>query len=454
MRSPSPYASFSTPERRALRKKIWRLTLPVVLANTTIPMVALVDTAVMGHFDSAHYIGAVAMGGFIFSLVVIAVGFLRMATTGLVAQAFGAGDRAAIVRHLLRGSALALALGLLIVVLSQPLVLVAKAFLPGSDAMLDGMGRYVAIVVFAAPAGCLNMVGLGLLFGLQRVRGCMAQLIAINCMNIAGNLLLVLGFGMRIEGVALATVAAQYGGLVIAAWLVVRALGHPRTWPWPGRAEVLSLPAMREFSGLGRDLTIRTFGLKLGELLLLASAASIGDVELAGTQIGFVLFIVVAYGLDGFAHAAESLVGEAVGGRRPALLRAVVADSMLLAFLAALGMGGAILVLSGPYFRVMTSLPEVLAVADGLILWMALIPVVSVFAFQMDGVFVGATQARTMRDAMVLSVLLFLPLIYFGKAWFGLGGVWAAFILLLALRGLTLGLRLDRVYAKAESALK
>ena len=435
-----------------MRKKIWRLTLPVVLANVTIPLVGLADTAVMGHFDSAHYIGAVALGSFLFGLVVTTFGFLRMATTGLVAQAHGAGDRRLVILHFLRGAVMGLALGLLVLVLAGPLAGMSRAFLSASDPVMDGMELYVAIVALSAPAACLNMVGLGFLFGLQRVAGCMVQLMAINCINIAGNLVLVLGFGLRVEGVAIATLAAQYSGLAVTTWLVFRAAGHPRTWPWPERGQLLAFSAFREYSGLGRDLTIRTFGILLGELLVLNSSASLGDVELAASQIGFVLFGIVAYGLDGFAHAAECLVGEAVGGRRPTMLRAVVRDSTLLAFLSALGLGLAIMLLAGPLFRVMTSIAEVLAVVDGLVVWMALVPVVAVFAFQMDGVFVGATEAGTMRNAMVFSVLLFLPLLYLGKAWFGLHGIWGAFLFLLALRGLTLGLRLDRVYAKAGLA--
>ena len=450
MRLQSPYASFSNPERSALRKKIWRLTLPVVLANISIPLVGLADTAVMGHFDSAHYIGAVAMGSFLFGLMVITFGFLRMATTGLVAQAYGAGDRSGMIEHLLRGAVIGLGLGLLVLVLAQPLILLAKQFLSASDEVLEGMASYVVIVAFAGPAVCLNMVGLGLLFGLQRVTSCMVQLVATNFVNIAGNLVLVFGFGMKIEGVALASLVAQYCGTAVTVWLVFRAVGAPRTWPWPGRGQLLSFAALREYTGLGRDLTIRTFGILLGELLVLNSSASLGDVELAASQIGFVLFGLVAYGLDGFAHAAESLVGEAIGARRPAMLRAIVLDSTLLAFLSALVLGLAILLLVEPFFRVMTSLGDVLAVLDGLVVWMALIPVVSVTAFQMDGIYIGAIEAGIMRNAMVLSVLLFVPLLYLGMAWFGIDGIWCAFLFLLALRGLTLGLRLDRVYAKAE----
>ena len=446
-----PSTPFFTPDRRAMRKKIWQLTLPVILANITVPFVGMVDTAVMGHFDSAHYIGAVAMGSFLFSLISISFGFLRMATTGLVAQSHGADDRPGVVLNYLRAVGMALMLGVLMVVLAQPIIMLARQFLSASEPVLDGMAVYMTIVAFAAPAVFLNMVGLGLLFGLQRVNSCLIQLVAINCINIAVNLILVIGLGMKIEGVALATVLAQYTGTGVTAWLVIRAVGHPRDWPWPPVREVVSLSALAEYFGLGRDLTIRTFGIMLGEMLVLNSSASLGDVELAATQLGFVLFGIIAYGLDGFAHAAESLVGEAIGRRDRARLKQAIEEGTIMAFAMAVVFGGIIFFGAGLFFRLMTSLPEVLMTIDSLIPWLAAIPVISVFAFMMDGVFVGATRARIMRDAMVMSVVVFIPAIYFGHMMFGLHGIWAAFLFLLGVRGGTLWLRLDRVYEKAAA---
>lgn len=446
----SSFNTFFTPDRRALRKKIWRLTLPVIVANITVPFVGMVDTAVMGHFDSAHYIGAVAMGSFLFSLVTILFGFLRMATTGLVAQANGADDRAGVILHFLRGTAMALMIGAVVLVFSQPLILLARQLLSASPEVLDGMDRYMTIVAFCGPAACFNMVALGLLFGLQRVHGCMIQLIVINCINIAGNLLLVFGFGMKIEGVALATVLAQYTGTGVSAVLVLRALGGVSSWPSIGWSHVISFAALRQYIGLGRDLTIRTFGIVLGEILVLNSSASLGDVELAASQLGFVLFGIMAFGLDGFAHAAESLVGQAIGKRDRVLLRAAIQDTILLAMVTAMVIGVGVFFASMPFFRLMTSLPEVLAEVEGMVLWMALIPVVSVMAFQLDGVFIGATKATIMRDAMMVSVLVFIPLVYLGRAVAGLDGIWLAFLFLLAMRGVTLWFRLDRVYAAAD----
>ena len=432
-----------------MRTKIWHLTIPVIIANITIPLVGLVDTAVMGHLGSAHYIGAVALGSFIFSMVTVTFNFLRAATTGLVAQAFGAGDNASIILHFLRAAVVALAVGMVVILLAVPFIALMRLVISASPQVLDGMALYMGIVVFSAPALCFNMVVLGVLFGLQRVRLCMVQLVLVNCINVVGNLVLVFGFGMKIEGVALATVLAQYIGSGISLYLILRAVGMPALRYLPPFSDLVALPALYRYLGLGRDLIIRTFGLLLGEMLVLSSSASLGDVELAATQLCFIVFRVVAYGLDGFAHAAESLVGEAIGRRDPVMLRSTIHDSCFLAFVIAILMGVVIFALVRPFFHFLTNLADVLALAEGLIVWLCIMPAISVLAFQMDGVFIGATKATIMRNAMVISVLVFMPLVYFGKLWLGLHGVWFAFLILLALRGATLWRRIDKVYETA-----
>ena len=314
MKTSSLFAFLYSPSRRELRKRIWQLTVPVILANITIPLVGLVDTAVMGHLDSAHYIGAVALGSFLYSMVSVSFGFLRMATTGLVARAMGAEDTALILLHLMRGVVLALAVGVLVIIFAQPIIMLAKLVLSGSSEVLDGMASYMSILAFASPATCFNMVILGLLFGLQRVRACMIQMVVINVINIIGNLLLVFGLGMKVEGVALATLIAQYSGAGVSLILLADALGRPWHWHLPKLVNVISFGALRQYLGLGRDLTIRTICILLGELVLLNMSAAIDDATLAASQLCFVLFALIAYGLDGFAHAAESLVGAAIGG--------------------------------------------------------------------------------------------------------------------------------------------
>lgn len=435
---------------KAVRASVWAIALPVMLANVTVPFVGMVDTAVMGHLDQAHYIGGVAMGSFIFSLITVTFGFQRMATTGLIAQANGAGDRDAIFMTLYRGIVIALLLGGFIIILSMPIVALAKIFLTASDAVLEGMDTYVAIMAWAGPAICLNMVGLGVLFGLQRVRFCMVHLITLNSINIIANLIFVFGLGMKIDGVALASVLAQYLGLAVMIILIRLALGPFRGWRVFRIVEAIAVGALSRYAALGRDLTIRTLAIILGEVIVLNASAGMGDDVIAASQIGFVIFGIMAYSLDGFAHAAEALVGTAVGKRSLPDLDHAIRESTLMAFLTSVVMG-LVIYLFGPMFmRVLTSIPDVLAAADQIIIWLAIMPITSVWAFQMDGVFIGATKAKIMRNAMMVSMLVFVPLVLIGREVAGLDGIWIAFNVLLAMRGITLWVKINDVRAEAR----
>ena len=437
-------------ECRELRRKIWAITLPIMLANITVPFVGMVDTAVMGHLGSPHYIGAVALGSFIFSLITTAFGFLRMATTGLVAQAYGAGDRQAIFRHLFRAVFIAVNIGFVILILSQPLLNLARYLLTASDAVLDGMDIYITILAFAGPAICFNMVMLGMFFGLQRIRHCMIQLVVINGLNIIGNLVLVFGFGMTIAGVALATLLAQYIGAGVSIALLFNVIGWPASWARPVATDVMTFSALRQYASLGRDLTIRTVAITLAEVLVLNAAGGIDDVTLAASQLCFVIFAILAYSLDGFAHAAETLTGAAIGRRDPKGLDLAIRESSKLALITAIAMALVVALGGGVFMRFLTSLPDVLEIADRLMIWLVVMPVVSVMAFQMDGVFIGATEAKVMRNAMLISLALFIPLLYLGRYIAGIDGIWLAFLVLLGLRGVTLWLKLDIVMRSAE----
>ena len=446
----SEIGSLFSPERKAVRRKVWRMAVPVMLANITIPLVGLVDTAVMGHFDSAHYIGAVAMGSFMFSLMTIAFGFQRMAVTGLIAQAKGAGDTETIFLTLYRAVMVALGLGLGIMVLAIPVMLIAPLVLAASPEVLEGMNTYLGIIIFAGPAICLNMVGLGFLFGLQNIRGCMIQMISVNLVNIIANLILVFGFGMKIEGVALASVFAQYTGVGVTYLLIRNACRPLGYFPKPEWARIKNTSALMGYAVLARDLTIRTVCILLSEVIVLNLAAGMSDNALAASQIGFVIFGLVAYSLDGFAHAVEALVGDAIGGKKLFDLRRAVRESTILAALTALVMGVVLWLLGGQFIRLITSIPDVLTLTEDIMIWLIIMPVVSVWAFMMDGIFVGATKAKLMRDAMLISMVVFLPLVYLGKIWGGLDGIWLAFNILLGLRGLTLWLKMPEIERAAQ----
>ena len=445
MKTSPEIGSLFSPERIKVRRQVWGIAVPVMLANLTIPLVGLVDTAVMGHFDQSYYIGAVAMGSFMFSLMTIAFGFQRMAVTGLIAQARGAGDHALIYATLYRAVMVAIGLGFSIVLLALPVLWIAPQVLSASEEVLDGMAQYISIIAFAGPGICLNMVGLGFLFGVQHIRGCMAQMIIINLVNVAANLVLVFGFEMKIEGVALASVLAQYIGVGVTFLLVrsaCRSYGKPPKW---SLALLSDASALTRYASLGRDLTIRTAAILVSEIIVLNAAGGMSDDALAATQVGFVFFGVIAYGLDGFAHAVEALVGNAIGAKSLVDFRRAVAESSILGGVAAVVVALILWLGGGVLMRVITSIPSVLALADGIMIWIILMPVISIWAFLMDGVFIGATRAKMMRNAMLVSMVFFLPLVYLGRLWGGLDGIWLAFNILLGLRGVTLWLKLPEV---------
>jgi len=445
MKTSPEIGSLFSPERIKVRRQVWGIAVPVMLANLTIPLVGLVDTAVMGHFDQSYYIGAVAMGSFMFSLMTIAFGFQRMAVTGLIAQARGAGDHNLIYATLYRAVMVAIGLGFSIVLLALPVLWIAPQVLSASEDVLDGMAQYISIIAFAGPGICLNMVGLGFLFGVQHIRGCMAQMIIINLVNVAANLVLVFGFEMKIEGVALASVLAQYIGVAVTFILVrsaCRSFGKPPKW---SLALLSDASALTRYASLGRDLTIRTAAILVSEIIVLNAAGGMSDDALAATQVGFVFFGVIAYGLDGFAHAVEALVGNAIGAKSLVDFRRAVAESSILGGVAAVVVALILWLGGGVLMRVITSIPSVLAMADGIMIWIILMPVISVWAFLMDGVFIGATRAKIMRNAMLISMVFFLPLVYLGRLWGGLDGIWLAFNILLGLRGVTLWLKLPDV---------
>ena len=339
----------------------------------------------------------------------------------------------------------ALALGIGIILLALPVMWLAPLVLAASQDVLMGMNLYLGIISIAGPAICLNMVGLGFLFGLQNIRGCMIQLITVNLVNIASNLILVFGLDMKIEGVALASVFAQYIGVLVTFLLIKKACKPLGPFPKLVFKDIVSTSDLTRYAVLGRDLTIRTFCILLSEVIVLNFASGMSDDALAATQVGFVIFGLMAYSLDGFAHAVEALVGTAIGKKDLAGLRHAVAESTILAGMTSLLM--AALIWFGGYYiiRIITSIPSVLDLTEDILIWFALLPVASVWAFMMDGVFVGATKALIMRNAMLVSMAIFLPLVYLGQIFAGLDGIWIAFMVLLGLRGLTLWLKMPEI---------
>jgi MATE family multidrug resistance protein len=433
-------------------RHLWSITWPIIIANVTFPLVGAADTAMMGRLDDASFVGGVALGSLVFNFIYFGLGFLRMCTTGLVAQAQGRGDLREIENHLVRGLLLAFCLGFVFVI-GTPLVnLVTAALLTASDTVETLMQQYVGIRLLAVPAALANMVLLGCIFGRQQMRLAMVQIIFINLANLALNLFFVLGLGMTIDGVALASVVAQWTGLLVTLGLV--------GWHWrdllagAGRRIFTRRPAWLDpaafirFFEIGSDITIRTVLILLSEAVLLNLAAGIDDLSLAATQLILVMFGLIAFALDGFAHAAEALVGEAVGRRHLPMLDRVVRRTNILAGCTALVISALVWTGAPWIVGMLTSQQELASLTLAHWHWAALLPPISFLAFQMDGVFIGATQSREMRNAMLVSAVLFgVAVLVLGG--FGLNGLFAAFTIYLGLRGITLQMRMGRVRALA-----
>ena len=431
---------------------IWAISWPIFLANITFPLVGAADTAMMGRLDDASFVGGVALGSLVFNFIYSGFGFLRMATTGLVAQAHGRGATSEIENQLICGLVLAFGLGIA-VVLATPLVLsLTGALLSASPAVEGLMQDYVGIRILAVPAALANMVLLGCLFGRQHMRLVLVQIVFINLINLGLNVLFVLGFGMAIEGVALASVAAQWIGLAVMLVLI--------RWQWRDllsgiagrvfrlRPAWLDPTALRRFFVIGGDITIRTILILLSEAVLLNQAAVIDDLSLAATQLVLVMFGLIAFGLDGYAHAAEALVGEAIGRSSPPMLETVMRRTNILAGISAVAIGIAAWAGEPLIIGTLTSQDDLAALTLAHWHWVVLLAPASFIAFQMDGIFIGATRSREMRNAMILAFAGFLLAVLFMGP-YGLNGLLGAFTIYLGLRGITLVMRMRHVRAMA-----
>ena len=436
-------------------QRIWAITWPVFLANVTFPLVGAVDTAMMGRLDDPSFVGGAALGSLVFNFIYFGFGFLRMATTGLVAQAHGRQDLQAIEHHLVRGLVVAMVLGSLVVVAMPIVHLAAQLMLMASDEVEALMTRYIEIRLLAVPAALGNAVLLGALFGRQQMRLALLHITFVNLCNLVLNISFVMGLGMRIEGVAMASAIAQWAGFAVTLSLI--------RWRWRDilagvlkrsvqmRPAWLDRRAFLRFFNAGTDLIIRTFLLLASEAVLLNSAASLGDLTLVSAQLFLVMFALIAFGLDGFAHAAEALVGDAIGRRNRPMMDRVVWRTNVMAGLSSIVI--ALLVLAGgPVFvGLMTTQVDLAAMTLQHWHWVVLVAPASFLAFQMDGIFVGALCSRDMRNAMIMSSFCFVVLILLlGR--FGLNGILGAFILYLGVRGITLQWRMRHVRRLAGPA--
>ncbi len=416
-------------------KALWRLALPMIFSNITVPLLGLVDTAVIGHLDSSVYLGGVAIGATATSFLFMLLLFLRMSTTGLTAQAFGAKDPLRLARALVQPLILALAAGGIIVLLRAPLIALALHIVGGSDAVLEQAQRFLAIRWLSAPASLANLVLLGWLLGVQYARAPVILLVVGNLLNIILDFWLVIGLQMNVQGAALATVAAEYGTFILGLWLVWRvlvmrgiSLSLLKT-AWRGN--------IRKLLALNRDIMLRSFLLQLCFGALTVFGARLGPEIVAVNAVLMTLLTFTAYALDGFAYAVEAHSGQAFGARESGQLRAVWRAACRQAGLVALAFALVYACFGESIIALLTSLPALRELAHHYIIWQVILPVVGVWCYLLDGMFIGATRGAEMRNSMAVAAAGF-ALTLLTIPFLGNHGLWLALAVFLALRGLSL----------------
>ncbi len=444
--STSPASSIAEPVGH---RKVLRLAIPIVLANLTQPILGAVDTAVAGHLDGPQMLGGVALGGLFFSFVYWSFGFLRMGTTGLVAQAFGAGDTAGIRLNVLRALAMAVVLGLAVLALQGPLISIAMTLLGGSAEVRANAHAYAQARIWAAPFALANYAILGYLLGVQRVRLALVLQTFINVVNIVAVLLYVYRFDGGVTGIGAATATADFAGFVLgAAVLLAR---RTRGLGLPSRAAFFEPAALKRLVALNRDIFVRTLCLLCAFGWFAHLGARQGDATLAANALLLNFLTFTSYALDGFAHAAEALVGAAAGARDRVTFRAAVRVTLQWAVGCSLGFTLLYALAGGWVIAKLTDQPAVREAAGHFLPWAAALPLVSVWGFLLDGVFIGATRTRTLMIAMSISLAVFVAATFALAGPLGNHGLWLALSIFMLARGVTLALRVPALARRIGS---
>jgi MATE family multidrug resistance protein len=443
-------AGLPTADRTGWHRRVLKLAFPIVLANLTQPILGAVDTAVAGHLHSAADLGGVALGGLFFNFVFWGFGFLRMGTTGLVAQSFGADDQGALRSTVARALLVAFAIGLVVLLMQSPLIHYALAAIGGSEDVQRTARVYCAARIGSAPFALANYVVLGYLLGTQKVRIALATQVFINAVNVVAVLLYVYVFGWGIAGIGAATASADALGFVFGA--IVLWVARPRGLPRLRFATIVDPQALKQLFAINRDIFLRTMCL-LGSFGWFAHlGAAQGDAILAANALLLNFQTFMAYGLDGFAHAAEALVGAAIGARNRHAFQQAVRVTLFWSVIGASAFSVVYWVGGNWIIDRLTDQQSVRAAAHAFLPWAAVSPVVSVWGFLLDGVFIGATRTRELMRAMAVSLAVFLVASSLLVAPFANHGLWIALLIFMASRGLALSPLVPRIAAAIRPA--
>ena len=432
-------------------KKVLNLAWPVILSNVSIPLAGAVDTAVVGHLPDPVYIGSVALGSLIFTTMYWVVGFLRMGTTGFVAQNMGAKDDEEVAAVYLRGLGVALTIGLVVLVFQKPIGSAIFWFFEGTENVESYALDYYLVRIWGMPFALCNLVVVGYLFGTQRMRSALVLQLLLNGMNIVLDVVFVLGFGWNVKGVAFATVISEVVTALCGFWLCFRLIGYSNLQL--GRLAIFKNERLRVLAKVNFNIMIRTLCLEAVIIYFIWVSTRTGDIVLAANAVLMHLIHFLAFGLDGFAHAAEALAGGAFGARNRIRLRKVVITTLAWSIVFALVFCLAYFVFGGLIVSLITGIKSVRIVAGEYLGWLVFAPLVCVWPFFFDGVYIGTTRTVEMRNSVILAALAFLPVAHFGFMAMGNHGLWLGIMVFMAVRGLTLAMwypRIEQVMKKTS----
>lgn len=420
-----------------INRQILHIAIPSIISNITVPLLGLVDVTIVGHLGSASYIGAIAVGGMLFNMIYWIFGFLRMGTGGLTAQAYGQHNTQEGTRILLRSLSVSLLLALALLVLQYPIRLIAFMLIDASPEVQELATRYFHICIWGAPATLGLYSFTGWFIGMQNSRYPMYIAITQNIVNIAASLFFVFVLHMKVEGVALGTLIAQYAG-VIMAYLLCISHYHPFQQQVQ-RMQLFERNAMKRFFLVNRDIFLRTLCLVAVTVFFTSTGATYGDVVLAVNTLLMQLFTLFSYIMDGFAYAGEALSGKYTGSNDKIRLHQTVRNlfgwgsAMALLFTLTYLWGGQ------DFLQLLTNDTEVIAASGTYLLWTVAIPFCGFSAFILDGICIGTTSTRIMLKSMATASALFFGVYFLCSGSWGNHALWMAFLVYLAVRGLMQG---------------
>ena len=419
-----------------MNKRILQLAVPSIISNITVPLLGLVDVAIVGHIGDAAYIGAIAVGSMLFNVIYWLFGFLRMGTSGMTSQALGRRDLAEVLRLLVRSLCIGVGIGMLFFVLQKWLIGCGLwAMSPEAD-VVELARRYCYVCIWGAPA-VLGLYGFtGWFIGMQNTRIPMMVSLTQNVVNIIASLLLVFVGGMTVEGVALGTVIAQWWGFLMAC-LFYR-ICYRRLSKYDYRRHLFAAEPLKQFFSLNKDIFLRTLCLVAVNLFFTAAGSRESTIVLAVNTLLMTLFTIFSYFMDGFAYAAEALSGKYYGARNMGAFREVVRRTMGFGAVVAVGFTLLYIVGGENFLSLLTNDKQVIAASGEYFWWAVLIPLSGMSAFVFDGIFVGITRSKSMLCSTAVASASFFVLFFGLHPFLGNHALWLAFILYLLLRGIVL----------------